>query len=106
MPAAHLIQGVREPGHELGLHELRLARLELALLLDREGGGLQAELGDTVVAGLQVLQVGRAALQDWAGVGNAAALDLQVGEALQLVVGQCLGALQASHTCKDSFSTR
>ena len=89
----HLIQGVGEPRHELGLHELGLASLKLALLLDCEGGGLQAEFGDLVVSGLQVLQVRRAALQDRASVCNAAALDLQVGQALELIVCQCLGAL-------------
>jgi len=102
---AHLVQRVGQPRHELGLHKLGLAALELAVLLHGEGGGLQAELVDVVVARLQVAQVGRAAVHHGAGVGDAAALHLQVGEALQLVVRQgarwCLRAARsASAGCK------
>lgn len=41
---AHLIQGVGQTGHQLCLHKVSLATLELALLLDCEGCGFQAEL--------------------------------------------------------------
>ena len=73
-----------------------LATLELALLLHCEGCGLQAELRHAVVASLEVLQIRRAALQHGAGVGNATALDLQVRQALQLIVGQGLRSLRES----------
>ena len=91
---AHLVKSVGEASHELGLDKLGLATLELALLLHCERCGLQAELGHAVVASLEVLQVRRAALQHGAGVGNATALDLQVRQALQLIVGQGLGTLR------------
>ncbi len=42
------------------------------------------------------LQVGGASLDHGAGVGNAGALDLQVGQALQLVVGEGVGSLRSS----------
>ena len=92
----HLVKSVGEASHELGLDKLGLATLELALLLHCEGCGLQAELGHAVVASLEVLQIRRAALQHGAGVGNATALDLQVRQALQLIVGQGLGSLRES----------
>jgi len=102
---AHLVQGVGQPRHELGLHKLRLAALELAVLLHGEGGGLQAELVDVVVARLQVPQVGRAAVHHRAGVGDAAALHLQVGEALQLVVRQgARWCLRAAHSASAGCS--
>lgn len=53
-----------------------------------------------VCASLQVLEVGAATLNHWACVGNAAALDLQVGQALQVVVGQSLGGLQAQNVVR------
>ncbi len=87
----YLIQGVCEAGHELGRGELRLLALELRLLLHCEAGGLEAQLVDRVVAGLDVLQVAGAAVNDWAGVGNTRALDLQVCQALELVEGDGLG---------------
>mmetsp|Transcript_25623 Transcript_25623/g.81342 ORF Transcript_25623/g.81342 Transcript_25623/m.81342 type:complete len:451 (+) Transcript_25623:54-1406(+) len=92
--AGHAVEGVGEAGHELGLDELRVATLELGVLLDGEGGGLHAEEVEVVAAGLD-LDVGGAGLNHGAGVGNAGALHLEVGEALQLVVGERLGALQA-----------
>ena len=45
---AYLIQCVCQAGHELSLDKLGLLVLELALLLDPEGCGLHAELGDLV----------------------------------------------------------
>mmetsp|Transcript_25630 Transcript_25630/g.81384 ORF Transcript_25630/g.81384 Transcript_25630/m.81384 type:complete len:336 (+) Transcript_25630:54-1061(+) len=89
--AGHAVEGVGEAGHELGLDELRVATLELGVLLDGEGGGLHAEEVEVVAAGLD-LDVGGAGLNHGAGVGNAGALHLEVGEALQLVVGERLGA--------------
>ena len=90
----HLVQSVGEASHELGLNKLRLATLELALLLDCKGCRLQAKFGHVVAAGLEVLQIRRTALQHGAGVGNATALDLQVRQALQLIVSQGLGSLR------------
>lgn len=100
---SHLIQCVGQAGHELGLHKVSVATLELALLLDSERGRLQAELGDLVVPGLQVLQVGGPTLQHRAGVGNAASLDLQVSQALELIVRECLRRLYKRAT---NFSSR
>ena len=88
------IQGVGQPGHQLGLDELAFAALEGGLLLHGEAGGLHAELVDLVVARLQLRQVGRARLQHRARVGHAGALDLEIGQALQLVVGQGAGRLR------------
>jgi hypothetical protein len=48
-----------------------------------------------VGAGLEVLEVGAALLNHGARVGDAAALDLQVGQALQVVVRQRLGTLRS-----------
>merc|ERR1712070_334572 len=50
--SADLVQGVGQPGHELGGHEVGLLALGHGLLLDLEARWLQAELGDVVVPGL------------------------------------------------------
>lgn len=92
--ATYRVQGVGQAGHQLGLDELAVAALELGLLLHGEAGGLHAELLDLVVARLQLGQVCCARLQHRAGVGNARALDLEIGQSLQLVVGQGAGRLR------------
>ena len=56
--SAHLVQRVCQAGHELGLHKLGLLVLELALLLDPEGCGLHAKLGDLVGPPLQAQGIG------------------------------------------------
>ena len=101
----HLVKSVGEASHELGLDKLGLATLELALLLHCEGCGLQAELGHAVVASLEVLQIRRAALQHGAGVGDATALDLQVRQALQLIVGQGRGTLREALDRQSTIET-
>lgn len=88
-----MVEGVSEAGHESGLDEFRVAALELGFFLDGEGGWLEAELVESVSAWLEVLDVGGAALDGWAGVGEAGALDLEVGKALELVKGQGVGRL-------------
>ncbi len=90
----HRVQGIGQAGHELRLHELSLAVLELALLLHGERGGLHAEVLQLVGACLQLLQVRGAALQHRASVGNTGTLDLEVGQALNLVEGQRIGGLR------------
>ena len=50
------VQGVGQAGHQLGLDELRFATLELGLFLNSEGGRLQAELVNPVVASLELLK--------------------------------------------------
>lgn len=89
--AGHLVQGVGQTSHELGVNELGLSSLELRLLLDLEGGGLHAELVELVVTSGEILQVGGSTLDDRAGVGDTGALHLQVGQTLQLVEGQSVG---------------
>ena len=85
--AGDLVQRVRQPRHQPRLDELGLAALERRLLLDRERRRLHAELLDLVVAGFHGLEVRGALFDDGAGVGDAGALDLEVGKALQLVEG-------------------
>lgn len=92
--AAYIIKGVCKAGHELGLHEFRLACLELGILLHGERGGLQAELAKFVVSRWNVLGVGGSPGNDGAGVGNASALYLQVCKALELVVREGIGRLR------------
>jgi len=88
-----LVEGVSEAGHEPGLDEFRVAALELGFFLDSEGGWLEAELVESVSTWLEVLDVGGAALDGWAGVCEAGALDLEVGKALKLIEGQGVGGL-------------
>jgi hypothetical protein len=101
MGGTDLVQGICETGHELGLDKLSLPVLELALLLDSEGGGLQAKLLQLVASSLDVLQVGAALLQDWAGIRNTAALHLQVGQPLQFIVCQSMSGLPQQHLLSD-----
>ena len=82
-----LVERVRQASHQPRLDELGLAALEGRLLLDGERRRLHAELLDLVVAGLDGLEVRGALLDDGAGVGDAGALDLEVGQALELVEG-------------------
>lgn len=53
----HLVKGVCQASHKLGLDEFSLLVGELRLLLDLERCGLHAELADLVGCGLQVFQV-------------------------------------------------
>ena len=81
----HGVERVGQARHELGRDKLAVAALELRVLLDRERGRLDAELLELVAARLDVLDVRAAAVDHRAGVGQAAALDLQVRQRLQLV---------------------
>lgn len=85
--ARDLVQRVRQARHQPRLDELGLSALERRLLLDGERRRLHAELLNLVVASLEGLEVRGALLDDGAGVGDAGALDLEVGEALELVEG-------------------
>ena len=106
-PSVYLVQCVRQTGHKLGLHKLRLLVGELRLLLDLESCWLHAKLADLVSRRLQVFQVGRATLNDRAGVCNTAALDLQVRQSLKLVVCQGAGRLRkARHIVLLSYLVR
>lgn len=58
-----------------------------------------------VVSRLDVPQVGAALLDHWAGVGNAAALNLQVGQALQVVKRQSLGTLHSQQQDQRNKNT-
>ena len=85
--AGDLVERVRQARHQPRLDELGLAALEGRLLLDGERRRLHAELLDLVVSCLDGLEVRGALLDDGAGVGDAGALDLEVGQALELVEG-------------------
>lgn len=99
---AHLVQGVREAGHQLGVHELGLTALELRLLLDSELGGLHAEAIQLVVAGLQVRRTTGRLLQGRASVGAPSALDLVVSKGLDVIVAHSVGSLHVTARRADS----
>ena len=103
--ASHAVEGVGKTGHEAGLGELGLTSLELGFFLDGEGGRFHAELLQGVVASLDFL-AGNAAFDDRASVGETGTLHLEVGQALEFVVGDGTRGLRLLNERKGSVIGR
>lgn len=103
--ASHAVEGVGKTGHEAGLGELGLTSLELGFFLDGEGGRFHAELLEGVVASLDFL-AGNAAFDDRASVGETGTLHLEVGQALEFVVGDGTRGLRLLNERKGSVIGR